>query len=232
MISLFLNSRGRVGMLDACLRNTLGKCSNLDMVEVLIRIDSDDHLTVQYADKFKHMHPSLNVRWFIGPRPDNLHVSMNELVEEALGDYLFVQNDDCFVKTQGWDDKVLSFPKDDIWYISTEDNSIDKVRNKQYSSFPILTRPARHALGYFMSEKFVGLGGDVHLWRVFNEVGRIKFSDIEIDHVYHRTVADVNSPDRTALEMRHNTWKDNVDPWVVDISEEARRIHEKITNSV
>jgi hypothetical protein len=129
--------------------------------------------------------------------------------------------------TKDWDTKITVDPNE-IVYLYTQDNSADKESTAEYASFPILTRAAYEALGYFMSEAFVGLGADVHLWRIFKSIDRIKTADIELDHVYHNTVELVRNPDRTAAEMRINSWRSNFDCWNIDISKDVERVKNEI----
>ena len=84
-----------------------------------------------------------------------------------------------------------------------------------------------------MSEKFVGLGADVHLWRIFHAIARCIFAPaVTLDHVRHNTLDKVLSPDVVDQQMRENTWANPVDSWSVDISKEVEKINEKITCSL
>ncbi|MHA2180337.1 MAG: hypothetical protein ACXAAH_02805 [Promethearchaeota archaeon] len=195
-------------------------------IEVLVQIDEDDEESIAFFNEENSY--SFILRSFIADRPKNLHTSINNLAKNTNGDFLFVLNDDTQFTTYGWDNSIKHIDSKDIWYLRTKDNSCDKVHDKLYSSFPILTRGAYKALGYFMSEKFVGLGADAHLWRLFKGVDRVKETDVNIDHIFHRTVEDVMNPDNTAQYMRNNTWSNNVDPWSIDMTEEIHNLLNKI----
>jgi len=220
MISVFLNTRQRPLLLHSLINSLISKTSNINNVELLIRYDSDDkdthHLLTTLSYSF--------IKPIIGPRPDNLHIAINQTVSQTKGDFLFVLNDDVLFITPDWDKQLESIDSSQAWYLSTQDNSCDKVSHKKYSSFPILTRAAYESLGYFMSDRLVGLGGDVHLWRIFNEIGRIKSVNIELDHVLHRTVQDVVNPDGVAMRMREHTKNNFIDPWTMDIGVEIEKI--------
>jgi hypothetical protein len=221
MISLILNTRKRTPLLHRLLESISNTVSDFDRIEVLIAFDNDDNDTKLFSSV--SVYP-MEVRWFEWTRPKNLHTSLNRLASLAVGDYIFVLNDDVEFLTMKWDEQIDRGHSDEIWYIHTNDNSADKENTAQYASFPILTRAAYEALGYFMSEKFVGLGADVHLWRVFDSVNRIKKTSIELDHVCHRTVIHVQNPDVVAAEMRNNSWSNYVDCWSVDVSEDVERV--------
>ena len=224
MISLFLNSRKRTDLLSQLFDFIRRTTKSLNDIEVLIRIDHDDEDSIA----FSHLDHGFNTRFIVGDRPTSLLKSYNELVSQTVGDYIFVLNDDAHILTKNWDEKLLFVDHNEIWYISTLCNSIDKARHKQYSSFPLLTRAAYEALEYFMLEDLVGLGGDVHLWRIFNEVKRIVHIGISLDHVKHRTVDSVVNTDEVALEMRANTQQFYLDPWEIDISSEVDRVDKKL----
>jgi hypothetical protein len=225
MISLILNTRKRVVLLNNLLRSIQETASYPEDIQVIINYDADDDETDLFTRSL--LDTKFDIQWVTGDRPNNLHKSLNIMANFAYDSstkYIFVLNDDVEFLTKGWDDQIRKIPSDEIWYISTNDNSADKENTAQYASFPILTRAAYEALGYFMSEKFVGLGADVHLWRIFDSVNRIKETEIELDHVCHRTVLHVHNPDTVAAEMRNNSWSNYVDCWNVEISEDVERV--------
>ena len=241
--SLFLNTRQRAPLVTNLLRSIDSTFSYKNDIEILLGIDEDDAETKNFLD---HLDFILNdaellskIDYYTTERPVNLHAKMNSLASRTRGDILFVLNDDVEFVTVDWDVITVNqlekaeTSKDNIYYLGVEDTSIDKTTGKNYASFPMLTREAYDALGYFMSEKFVGLGGDVHLWRIFDSVDRvIDNSEVILDHVRHNTLEKVVSPDRVALQMRENTQLNYVDGWSIDISEEVGRINAKITSSI
>ena len=241
--SLFLNTRHRVGLLSDLLQSIEKTADDPSSVEILLGIDKDDYDTANFIDHLGMVVSDLdlqnNISFYSDNRPTNLHVKMNSLASEARGDHLFVLNDDVQFVTPGWDTLILDALKkearepDHIYYVAVSDTSVDKDDRENYASFPILTREAYEALGYFMSEKFVGLGADVHLWRVFDAVDRCIFvPSVTLDHVRHNTLDRVMSPDAVAQQMRQNTWANPVDSWSVDISKEVEKINEKIACSL
>lgn len=223
MISIFLNSRSRVYQLKTLLNSIQINSINPKNIEVLIAIDSDDQQSIQFS-QLDHTY-NFDLQFIINEyRPNNLHVSMNNLAKKTKGDYLFVLNDDTNIINYGWDDTLKNIDSNQIYYLRTFDNSCDKVNDKMYSSFPILTRTAYNALGYFMSEKFVGLGADAHLWRLFNSINRIQDINVQIDHIFHRSPYDVMNPDETARHMRNNSWSNNIDPWTLDLNTDIMKL--------
>ena len=220
--SLFLNTRQRPPLLENLLRSIDRTFSYTNDIEILLGIDDDDTETKNFLAHLDFFLNDINlcskIDYYSAERPTNLHTKMNALAAQTCGDILFVLNDDVEFLSMNWDivtvgqlENIKNI-KDNIYYLAVEDTSIDKTTGKNYASFPMLTREAYNALGYFMSEKFVGLGGDVHLWRIFNSVNRvINNYEVILDHVRHNALEKVISPDIVALKMRENTKLNYVD---------------------
>ena len=139
------------------------------------------------------------------------------------------------METNGWDEiafsKLENSFEDGIVYGQTSDSSADKNKDFDYSSFPIISRAAFNALGYFMKEEFVGLGGDSSIYRIYKEISRIvDLKEIVIDHIFHNSVEKVSNPDETARQMRENSWSENVDPFSIDITKDLDKIKKSLYN--
>jgi len=227
MISLFFNTRKRVGMLANLLNSIVNTTADLEQVEILITADNDDEQTVDLLQQYKSKGIFPNLHLTIGDKPSNLHTSINRMASNAKGDFLFVLNDDVILRTYGWD-KIISESCDpsEIMYLSTMDTSIDKTKHGRYASFPVLTRAAYESLGYFMSERFVGHGGDVHLWRIFNELDRTKYIPVFLDHVLHSNSSGLESiqNEETASNLIEATFKTFVNCWDEDITEDVSKV--------
>jgi len=238
--SIILNSRGRISLLFNLLESIYSTASRPEAVEVFLNIDLDDTASVQAGALLEFNFKNVKVQ--TGERPTNLHKPINEMAKKSKGDYLFALNDDVTFLTQGWDkiileksEEFLNRHSDDIMYAGVSDNSFDKANHQRYASFPIISRPSYEALGYFMPEKFVALGADVFLYRIFESVDRILLIDnVRLDHFYHSTLDAVNSPDETATHMRNITYENLPagNPWEIDISKESELLNEKIASSL
>jgi len=234
--SIILNSRGRPGTLFGLLESIFFRAEDSASTQVLIRVDNDDIRTLQTIPLIKSSFDNVIIEG--GERPNNLHDSINDLAQKASGKYVFVVNDDVVFLTDDWDVKIskkieekLEQYEDRILYVGVSDTSVDKANHQKYASFPILTKEAVDSLGYFMSNYFVGLGGDVHLYRVFEKIERILLiEDVKLDHLFHSTIEKIINPDQTAFEMRQNTHAHPIDPWTIDISKEVDSLNEQITS--
>jgi glycosyltransferase involved in cell wall biosynthesis len=222
--SLFLNTRNRLGLLKDLLCSIEQTTNDLSQVEVIISVDVDDPLSIDFLKSY-HKIPNLTV--CIQDRPSNLHESINKMAAISTGDFLLVLNDDVVFRTQSWDKAILSeVDKDKILYLKTFDTSIDKTNSCEYSSFPMLTRPAYEALGFFMSERFVSHGGDVHLWRIFNDADCILDIPLFLDHIMHNSIEKIKGlqDEQTAREAIELTFSTYINCWEEDITEDVSRI--------
>lgn len=231
--TLFLNSRGRLKQLQRFVSICENMTHNHSGTEMIITGDDDDPETVDFLRTLSDR-GTFPFHTIVGPRPRSLCASFNNMVRQARGRYLFVMNDDAEITTQDWDrialDHINKYHtdtgfKDDVIYGCTTDISSDKASGKKYAAFPIISKQAVDALGFFMYEQFVGLGGDSSIYRIYDAVDRVvDMPDIIVDHVYHNTLLKVLTPDRTAHEMRTNTHAHFVDPFSLDISVDVARL--------
>lgn len=223
--SLILNSRHRPQLLGHLLESINDTTSDLSQIEVLVSCDDDDIESYDFVGEHKDLWPWAKFEFI--ERERNLSTRINRLANMAVGRYIFVLNDDVEILTDGWDKiafEQLSIMSDDIIYGRTKDNSCDKEYHAQYASFPIISKKAVEVLGFFMPPIFVGLGGDVLIWRIFNEVNRIVDLDIDLRHVLHETVELVINPDQTAAEMRANTYANPINIWGVNLNEHINKL--------
>jgi hypothetical protein len=235
--TIFLNSRGRVKQLDRFITLFENLTHDHSQVEMMIKGDDDDLETVEFLNTLTQR-KTFTFRPVISERPDNLSMSLNQMAREATGRYLFLLNDDSEILTPSWDTIALSRIKefqtnkklkDDVIFVATSDNSIDKPAGKNYSSFAIISAQGAEVLGFFTYEQFVGLGGDCTIQRIYDRVNRIvDVPEIQFDHIYHNNLMRVLTPDRTAYEMRVNTQKHFVDPFALDVTLDAYRLQEFI----
>lgn len=240
--SIVLNSRGRPHLLIDLLNSIFTGAASSNSTQVIVGIDNDDIQTLQSVPLIRATLADFqdNIIIEVGDRPTNLHVAINKLSKKATGKYIFILNDDVLFLTKGWDEKIsiqiedkLKECHDRILYAAVNDSSIDKANHQNYASFPIITKEAADCMGSIMHENFVGLGGDVCLYRIFEQIDRVLFvKGVHLDHIFHSSLERVVNPDKTAADMRQNTRENPADPWTQDISKEVRLLNEKIIGSL
>lgn len=227
--SLILNSRGRPQLLGNFLESVHYTTKDHSNIEVLISCDNDDIETYDFFKEHGEMWPWANFEFI--ERGPGLNSRLTNLAKRSTGKFIFNINDDTEILTNGWDEetyKILS-QQPDIIYGRTTDNSADHAPNVGYSSFPIISRKAFEALGYFMSERFGGLGADVHLFRIFDTLGLVVDVPVHIRHVLHETIELVLNPDKTAAEMRAVSFAGNYnDCFTCPIEEDVEKVRKCI----
>jgi len=227
--TLFLNSRGRPDLLLKFLQNIQDLTFDLSSIEVLCNCDDDDELTLNIKDQLKQ-YAFADIEF--KERTRDLIAGYQYSVNRSSGKYLFVMNDDAFIRTQYWDviawetlENYIEDKPDGIVFGSTTDTSIDKIGD--YSSFPIISKKATDALGFFMHPRFNALGGDVGIYRVYQAINRVVNVDVLVDHTLHSNRTSIVNPDNTANEMhvRSNITPSNVgDCYTFDITEDVNRL--------
>ena len=98
-VSIFLNTRKRVNLLNNMLISLYNTVSDADNIEVIVTIDNDDKESEQFLESAELK--NLTVRKI--DKPSNLHTSINEMANIASGDFLFVLNDDVLFRTFHWE---------------------------------------------------------------------------------------------------------------------------------
>lgn len=219
-LTIILNSRKRPSLLKNLLDSIEKNTYDLNNIELLCSCDNDDLETQWFVQNEGHLYKWANFEFI--ERDRRLHVRLNNLASRSKGDFIWVLNDDCEIITKNYDQQLINLSKNYILYISTNCTSVDKEKTAEYSSFPMLSRKAFKNLGYFMHPEILGLGADVHLWRLFNAAEKIIKLPIEVKHILHETVQLVCSPDETAAEMRNNV--SGFDFWNCDINEDLKKI--------
>ncbi len=187
--SVLANSRERPTLLLSSLQSFQDTTDDLSNLEYKIRIDNDDWQTLDFLEEILSFSFASTI---IDNRDQemNLNRNLNLLFKVCTGDVAIAFNDDCQLATKGWDtlvskaiDEYLVDKPDGICYIKTFDNSQDKAGD--YAAFPMITRKAVEALGYFMSEEFPVWGCDPFMYRVYSAVDRVLPLPIQINHVLH-----------------------------------------------
>lgn len=196
--SVLLNSRGRPLFLTECVSALNELAEKPSQIEILIGIDDDDKETQDVAQSLEAMYT--NVRVFSQPRTKNLHRFINKMAKSAEGKYLWVINDDASVLDLDWDTKIakaielkLLDATSRVGYFFLPTNSADKIGD--YAEFPLVTREAYEALGFFEFDGTNSWGADVILHKIYNAVNRVfrlNCLDYPIRHIYHEAGTQQN----------------------------------------
>lgn len=135
--------------------------------ELLLAFDNDDTSTLNtWAETVAS--EGINWRAIVVPRVgySGMHQYLNVLTEIARGEWLFILGDDAFVKTQGWDARILANTCDHILNTS---NTSDPAYSAHALMHPVVPRLWAVAMGrlspYQQSDTYLTMLG-VHTGRM------------------------------------------------------------------
>lgn len=189
----------------------VAKTKDLSQIEFLIKIDDDDVGSGYHSELQNFFGPEVNYRIFVEARSGNICQDYyNYLAKQANGKFLWALNDDCiFMGPAFWDELVLNAVaernlQDKISYINVGVTG----HTDEFSPFPMLSREAYEALGYFHHHLIRTWDGDVILWNIFNGVRNNEQIDRLVDLRSKMTVRHFNgngeNHDATREHMKIN----------------------------
>ena len=167
--------------LDSIERNTKKK----DEVEVLFAIDIG---RTDIADFVKNEGYSFEIRFYERPVTENFSDDYyNWLAARTTGDNIWACNDDIQIETRHWDEKIRKKIKKfgwSVYLVDTKDTTRGAV-NKGFCCFPIISRKAVNALGFFFYPQVRVYPADKIIYEVFLNAARIiDAQDIIINSKY------------------------------------------------
>jgi hypothetical protein len=182
MISILVVTRNRVKNLRMFLDSIQETCSDIDHIEVLLRVDDDDTETIEFIENYCKYSNTL-IKSVIGKRGKG-YAEMDKMVKEicriSKGKIIYLLNDDAQFVSKDWDNKILdtynNVYSDNIYTIRTSHN---QPENPENPLFPIITRDWYDVLDNFAS----CLETDTALYFLNKLVKReIFIEDIKVNH--------------------------------------------------
>lgn len=173
LISVILPTRKRFDSLRNLLDSIIDKCYDIESIEILLKIDSDD---VETIEKLKSYKRTDLIKTIISERKmgySSLNDYYNELYEKSTGEFIFCVNDDITIETNSWDLLVKKYsgnlvclhhnptlPHNDCWY------------------FPIVSKEILDVIGCVSKSVFY----DGYLYFMLEDLNIFKRIDITINH--------------------------------------------------
>jgi len=181
--SVVLPSRGVLEpvkkMLDSFETTTKDK-SNL---EVLIAIDEGKTDIIPFV---KDQNYSFKIEFYERPVCDDFTNNYyNFLALKSTGDNVLGFNDDAWMITQDWDEKVLERVKRSGWLVyDCEIHDTAQIKYKHtFPCFVMISRAAINALGFFLVPELRMFPSDKIIYELYQHVGRIiPVPDVMIEH--------------------------------------------------
>ena len=179
-------------------------------LELLIIVNDDDLVSQTYVKKVMARHGMLKHKLLLRPYSIALNRDYyNWAADQATGDLVWIYADDLIVVAPNWDTTVneqvgnmYTRNPDGVFIVSIKDNTPPPShRLPKFPCFPMFTRQAREALGFWLHPKPNNWGVDYIMYMIFGPLGRIcNIHDRNyINHVsYH---SHQEQPDQTNVRI-------------------------------
>lgn len=184
-ISLLLPTRGRVPLAKRFFQSVLDQTTQLDHVEIIIRVDDDD------VESHQINFDGVNTKLIIGPKT-TMGGYNTECFNESTGEIIVLVNDDMVIQTQGWDEKLRALHRrvEDKIYLAYGN---DLFKKGDLCTFPILSRQCCELLQQPYHPAYRGAFIDYHLMDIFKRLEKSGFNrifyldDVVFEHLHYRT---------------------------------------------
>lgn len=146
-IAILLPTRGRTAALDRSLIGLLEKAADLNSIQVLLGLDSDDtvgieHFQDELVPKLDDMGVNYTAMSFEPMGYSQLHDYVNTLAKNSSADWMFFWNDDAVMETQGWDLEIEKYTG------QFKLLAVHTHNDHPYSIFPIVPRAWLDLIGH------------------------------------------------------------------------------------
>lgn len=227
-IAIILPTRGRTKALDHSLIGLLEKAADLDSIQVLLGLDTDDtvgldHFTTALQPKLDDMGVTYTAMTFNPLGYSRLNEYINTLSKASDADWIFFWNDDALMESQDWDLEIVRHTGEfKLLAVHTHNDH-------PYSIFPIVPRAWLDLIGHLslhsMTDAWLSqIAYLVDIWERIN-----------IDVVHDRADLtgnnlDVTYKQRELLEGNPSNPRDFHNPNMSALRmQEVEKIHEYLT---
>lgn len=221
--SFILPSRGEHDalklMLDSFERTTKKK----NQLEFLILFDEG---TAEDSPEFiKKQKYNFKIGCYYRPKSDWwTRDYLNFLADRATGENICAFNDDAWMKTVGWDDKIRKLIKESGWslyFIDIPDSARIKYRHN-FPCFPMITKKGVGVLGYYFDPRVKIYPADCMLFEIYQHSGRIiKANDVYIQHDH---IIETKDPKKKNLMKVFNEQTKAGELKNIDVTEDVIKI--------
>lgn len=189
-ISLICPTRHRCHGIYHFLNSAYRTAWRYDTFEIIFICDDDDKASPAWIDICKTKFPEMDISYYIRPRSDFLNRDyFNYGAERAKGKYFWDVGDDLEFILPEWDKSIFdcldifykrrpfdeeSPIKDDIVYINIKCDTPTLPSIKwSYSCFPIISRAAVEAVGFFLIPEIPSWCGDYTIAELYHNMNKV-----------------------------------------------------------
>lgn len=188
--SILVPTRARPELAIALIENISNTITDISRVELLFRVDTDD-IPTQHALQLAIMNSPLHIKMLVGPRPPRMYQDIfmmyNDLAKIAIGQYMWIFNDDAKMDTIGWDDTIAQYTTQKIVHIA--------IPGHIGNLFPLVHRSIPDMLGHLGTHMKI----DVQYQNLAATIPELAYreSNISVTHFGHPVRPDgpVSDPD-------------------------------------
>lgn len=223
IFSLLIPTRHRVSQLEIFLGTVADNTKNYDNIEVLIIHDDGDIITESYLHRCKKRF-GFNIRILNRPQTEFLNRDYyNMMAHQANGEFMWLMGDDLVIVKKNWDiflinklNNFLSFHKSRVVYVRIKDDTpLPETHLPEYANFPMISKEAVEAVGYFMPPEIPSWSADYMVYLVYchEKCNRVlTIEDTMLNHICYLTQItedELNISGETTNRMRtiHSKYK-------------------------
>jgi glycosyltransferase involved in cell wall biosynthesis len=152
LISILIPTRKRIKLLKECLDSFNNQTQDKSLVEILLKIDTDDLETIEFINQYK-LTSSIEIKDIITDRKNgygSLDEHMNHLSSFSEAEFLLGMNDDIEMLTEGWEQRYIPYKgKNFLLAINIQAIKEGAIHNwwEGYNAFPTIPYDFRHYMG-------------------------------------------------------------------------------------
>jgi glycosyltransferase involved in cell wall biosynthesis len=226
LVSILIPTRKRIKLLKECLDSLNTKTQDKSLVEILIKIDTDDQETIDFINQYKITSP-IFIKEVITDRKkgwSSLDEHMNYLSSFSEAEFLLGFNDDVEMLTEGWEQQYIPYKEKNFFlaiHIESVKEGIVHKWWEGYNAFPTIPHDIRTYMGALQGHPMLDDWWE-HVMRPIRDQGLDLNRWINVTILNKRPDGGeiTNSPiDQTFIESRsHINWNHHNSPEVFEWS--------------
>ena len=186
--SLIMPVRNNIKGLKLCLGAFDLFTAKKDNFEIVLVVDNNDPEMGKYIELCKDFDLRIQVH-LVKPTDNFSDGYFNWALQHCRGTNIMVWNDDCYVQTNTWDEivrrKIAEQPQlNGVYLVDMWDSTRRcEAHDKEFARFPIISRKAVDAVGFFFVPTVRQYPADYVIWSIYEMVGCIiPCHDVKLQH--------------------------------------------------
>jgi glycosyltransferase involved in cell wall biosynthesis len=223
-ISIIIPTRSRQERLAKLIESIFSLAKYPDLVELVLVYDNDDEETRDLLNQFQGIFNRQNLIVLNRDRSHNLNNDyLNFAACHTSGKYIWGLGNDNLIITDNWDEVLLEKAEEFLkekhgrvlyGYVSDDIHNTGDINTVGGCCFPLVSREAYEALGWFFPPEITKWGADHWLWMIYKALPENRMLDLR-EHlkVLHFCHHNGSAPrDEVNMEMErgsHQNWLSN-----------------------